>query len=97
MSKKVDNSYGTRISLGSDSPTDASLLNIHEVRCLVNWCGWQNETYWDGKIVPTLNQILALWHACHTADYDTIDDWLECDNKAARAAWDRIVRGIVNE
>lgn len=77
------------------TPQEAENLNIHEVRSLVSWCDWQNESLWDSGRAPalTLQQILSIYHATAAADYFDFQSYLEACPKAANAAWNRIVHG----
>ncbi len=80
------------------TPTDASLLNLDEVRDLAHWCNDQNENLWFpyNRAPLTIGQILALWHATAKADYYTFDDWQDADIGGALAAWNRIVNGAAS-
>lgn len=60
-------------------------MTLEEARQIVAWCNFQDEGLWDDL---TLTGIVALYNASH--EYDTFEAWLECEEFAAKNAYETV-------
>ncbi len=64
----------------------ASELDLEELQALVNWCGWQDSSLWEGM---TLQEILNVYRV--SAKWDTWQGWASESRGQAVWAWNRAV------
>lgn len=61
-------------------------LTLDDMRVLLNWCGWQDESLWDGM---SLQEILNVYHVSNK--WDTWELWAQAEGDIAREAWNAVV------